>query len=41
MHERNAQQIIVVDGPRTRAQEENDNRAKFMARSNIKDNIIA
>ena len=40
MQEKHAQQIIVVDGPRTRAQEENDSRAKFMARSNIKDNIL-
>ena len=41
MQETNAQAIIVVDATRTRAQEENDNRVKFMARSNIKNNIIS
>jgi len=41
MQEANAQAIIVVDAQRTRVQEENDNRQKFMAKSNIKNNLIS
>jgi len=38
LQERNAQEVFVIDAPKTKAQEDKD---AFMQRSNIKNNPIA